>query len=146
MLGLALSSLFALLACRYVGAVPYNEYILAPSSRTLSPVAVYATNGTVTNAIGVTTSGSGSTIFEGASHITYDFGKNIAGVVSVTVGDVSSPNATLALAYAEGSKYIMSTSSDSLRDGGEAVCMRITNPHCAPSARKGVLQSRQRHD
>ncbi|CAD0095313.1 unnamed protein product, partial [Aureobasidium mustum] len=72
----ALTSLLPLTAF----AVPYDEYILAPSQRDLSPVSVYQANGTVLNAAGVTTSGSGDTTFNSVSAVTYDYAKNIGGL------------------------------------------------------------------
>lgn len=70
--GLLLSSLAT--------AAKYDEYILAPSSRTLHPVNVYKINGTVEGADSLT-GGSGSAVFQGQSSVTYDFG-----IVSLTAG------------------------------------------------------------
>lgn len=53
---------------------------------------------------------NGSAQFKGPCSVTYDFGKNVGGVVSVTVGSTSGPGATLELAYTESSIYISNSS------------------------------------
>lgn len=81
----------ALFASVAAAASPYSEYILAPSSRTLHPVSVHKVNGTVTGAetllVG-SNNATGSATFSGLSSVTYDFGKNIAGVASLKIGKV----------------------------------------------------------
>ena len=56
-------------------AARYEQYILAPSSRTLHPVSVYQVNGSVSNADSLTGDSSGNAVFQGQSAVTYDFGK-----------------------------------------------------------------------
>lgn len=70
-----------------VVAGPYSEYILTPASRTLLPATVYNVNGSVTQAASLT-SPPGNATFKGASAVTYDFGKNVAGIVSFNVSTV----------------------------------------------------------
>jgi Bacterial alpha-L-rhamnosidase 6 hairpin glycosidase domain len=102
---------------RLAGAgVPYSEYILAPSSRTVYPSSVFKINGTVTNADSLTQASGGAT-FQGPSAVTFDFSKNIGGFVSLTVGSSSSPNAALAIAYTESSEWISGYSSDGTQNG-----------------------------
>ncbi len=66
--------LFATLASP-ASAAQYEQYILAPSSRTLHPVSVYQVNGSVTNAASLTGDAVGSGVFQDVSAVTYDFGK-----------------------------------------------------------------------
>jgi len=99
------------------GAVPYSEYILAPASRTVYPASVYKVNGTVTGAESLFQA-SGSAVFNGVSSVTFDYGKNIAGVVSVTVGSSSSPDAFIGLTYTESSVWINGHGSDATGDAG----------------------------
>jgi hypothetical protein len=68
-----LTSVVALLAGT-VTAVPYEQYILAPSSRTLHPVSIHATNGTVNGAQSLTGGQAGSATFQPYSAVAYDFG------------------------------------------------------------------------
>ena len=104
-------ALFAFISHTF--AIPYSEYILAPSSRTLYPASVYKVNGTVENAESLTNSAAGNATFTGTnSSVTFDYGKNIAGLVSVTVGTSSSPDAFIGLTYTESSEWISDLGSD----------------------------------
>lgn len=53
----------------------YDEYILAPTSRTIIPSSVYQVNGTVDNAEALLVGAEGTTTFRDDSTVTYDFGK-----------------------------------------------------------------------
>ncbi|KAF8847178.1 Six-hairpin glycosidase [Acephala macrosclerotiorum] len=108
----------AVLGSRLVAAIPYSEYILAPETRTLYPAAVHKVNGTVTNAASLIGSSTGSAVFYGNSSVTFDYGKNIAGVVSVTIANSSSPDALIGLTYTESSLWINGQASDATADAG----------------------------
>lgn len=98
--------------------VPYEEYILAPSSRDLIPASVYQINGSVTNANSLTRStGSGAT-FNGVSSVTLDFGKNVAGLVSLDITSASSSSAVLSVTFTESSLWISSEYSDATGNSG----------------------------
>lgn len=99
-------------------AAQYEQYILAPSSRTLHPVSVHEVNGTVTNAASVTGNNLGSAVFQDVSAVTFDYGKNIAGVVSLTIGDVSDSNQYIGLTYSESSLWVSGAGSDATADSG----------------------------
>lgn len=99
-------------------AIPYSEYILAPASRTVLPSFVHQINGSVTNAIALTEGNNGTAIFDGVSSVTYDFGKNVAGVVSVIAGNSTSPDAKIWLTYTESSTWISGNASDATADAG----------------------------
>lgn len=102
-----------------VQAVPYSEYILAPASRTVFPVSVYRTTGTVDNAEAIADSAAdGSVILSGSSSVTLDFGKNIAGQVSLTTTTSGNANATLGLTYTESSVYVSDIGCDSTANSG----------------------------
>jgi len=79
---------------------------------------VHRVNGTVSNAESLTTKSHGSAIFHGISSVTFDYSKNIAGVVSVTVGTSSSPIAFIGLTYTESSLWINGQASDATADAG----------------------------
>lgn len=103
------------------GVAPYSEHILAPSSRTIYPLSVYRTNGTVTNPQSLLSSNANTTgpaIFNGNSSITFDYGKNIGGIVSITVGSVSSPDAILGVTFTESNLWINGAASDATADAG----------------------------
>lgn len=104
-------------------SVPYEEYILAPPSRTVSPISVYQVSGTVDNAQSLT--GGGTTTFRGSSQgassnssVTLDFGINIAGQVSLTAGESTDPTAAIWLTFSESSLWISSYASDAVSDNG----------------------------
>lgn len=100
---------------------PFSEYILAPSSRSIYPTAVYRTNGTITNSQSLLSSSENTTgpaIFKGNSSITFDYGRNIGGIVSITVGSVSSPNAVLGVTFTESNLWINGAASDATADAG----------------------------
>lgn len=100
-------------------SVPYSEYILAPSSRTVFPVAVHQVNGTVTNSEGLLNGVNSSATFSASSAVTYDFGKNIAGQVSVVAGaSVYSPDAVIGLTYTESSFWIANYGCDGTANSG----------------------------
>lgn len=127
-------------------ATPYDEYILAPSSRTIYPASLHRANGTVTNAqslVGVPSSSSsssanGSAVFRGNSSVTFDYAKNIGGIVSVTVGAVSAPPAILGLTYTESSFWINGAASDATSDAGldSPVWLRVDGPGTYTVARE----------
>jgi hypothetical protein len=104
------------LAC--AARVPYEQYILAPGSRDLIPVSVHQVNGSVTNAKALTRSSGGDTTFHGLSSVTYDFGKNVAGMVSLEVGSSSSSSAILGVTFSESSLYVSSEASDATAGAG----------------------------
>ncbi|THZ93856.1 Six-hairpin glycosidase [Aureobasidium pullulans] len=111
-------------------AVPYAEYILAPSQRDLSPVKVHQANGTVTNAAGVTTSGSGGTTFNSVSAVTYDYTKNIGGLVSFVVSSASDSEQYIGISYTESSLWISPDGSDATQNIAidETLWFKITGP------------------
>lgn len=108
---------FLLLGSAY--AVPYSEYILAPSSRTVNPVSVYNVNGTVDNAEGLLNGVNGTAAFSPASAVTFDFGKNIAGQVSVVVpASSAASDAVIWLTFTESSMWISGNGSDATASDG----------------------------
>jgi hypothetical protein len=102
-----------------VNAIPYDQYILAPKSRALHPVSVYNINGTVTGADSVTGDDFGNVTFQDHSALTYDYGKNIAGVVSLTIGAVSDADQFIGITFSESSLWISGEHSDATADAGQ---------------------------
>ncbi|KAH7377932.1 alpha-L-rhamnosidase, partial [Cadophora sp. MPI-SDFR-AT-0126] len=103
---------------RVVADVPYSHYILAPSSRTIYPTVVHQINGSVTKASSLIGGPNGSASFNGVSSVTFDYTKNIGGVVSVTVGASSSSDAVIGLTYTESNLWINGQGSDATADAG----------------------------
>src|SRR5690242_6166231 len=110
-------------------AVPYEEYILAPRSRTVLPVSVHNTNGSVSNPESLTQA-NGSSTFDGDAATSYDFGKNLAGVVSLNIGAVSDASQYIGVTFSESSFWVSNASSDATADAGkdETLWFHVTEP------------------
>ncbi|KAI8995346.1 bacterial alpha-L-rhamnosidase domain protein [Trametes punicea] len=110
----------ALSAATVAAAAPYQEYILAPPSRTVRPVLVYRQNGLVSSPDSLLDTGEehpGDPLVLGAynSSVTYDFGKNIAGWVNL---NLASRNGSIAITFSESSLWVSSAASDATADAG----------------------------
>ncbi|POS80562.1 hypothetical protein DHEL01_v201024 [Diaporthe helianthi] len=105
-------------------AIPYSEYILAPSSRTVFPVSVYQVGGTVDNAQGLVGGANTTVTISGTnqggqnSSVTLDFGRNIAGQVSLNAPGGGDPSAAVWLTFSESSIWVSSYGSDAISDDG----------------------------
>ncbi|MEW1864107.1 alpha-L-rhamnosidase [Streptomyces sp. NPDC088194] len=97
----------------------WDAFKLSPATRTVSPVAVHATTGTVGNAKDlVRKAGSAATRLSGAgSSVTLDFGKEVGGYVTLTLGAGSDADQKVGLTYSELSTYVSTTSSDGSNGG-----------------------------
>jgi hypothetical protein len=102
-------------------AIPYDQYILAPKSRTLHPVSVHNSYGSVTNPEHLTTSSASNstTLFTGESATAYDFGINIAGIVTLNIASVSNANQYIGVTFSESSLWVSNASSDATADAGK---------------------------
>jgi len=110
--------LLSLLASSLVEAAsPYSQYILAPTSRTLYPQSVFATDGDVTHPADLLEGADGSLTLNNTASVTYDFGKNIEGIVSL---DIVSTAATqfVGVTFTESSLWISTFGSDATADSG----------------------------
>lgn len=117
-------------------AGPWEQYILAPDSRTVRAEAIEATAGPVENPSGAYDDGS-VTLGEG-SQITLDFGVNIGGILNLTFGDDSAA-ARIGVAFSETRKYIerqseASTGGPRGRDGTVWVDAQPGETWTAPEA------------
>jgi hypothetical protein len=109
-------------------SIPYSEYILAPPSRTLYPASVHKVNGIVDNAASLTGT-PGSATFQGPSAVTFDFSKNIAGIVSLDIGKVDA-NQFIGVTFSESSLWISEVGSDATAFSGidETLWFHVTKP------------------
>jgi hypothetical protein len=111
--------LWCLLSFQPIFAILYEQYILTPSLRILRPVSIHNVNGTVTDAVSLTQESGGRATFKDKSGITFDYEKNIAGLVSFTVGKISDQHQFLGLTFSESSLWISGAYSDaSTADAG----------------------------
>ena len=97
------------------GAQPWDAYNLAPSQRTVTPVRVTQTTGTVGNA-GSVLRGRTTTLAGPGSSITLDFGEEVGGLVTLHFTAASAAGLQLGLAFSESSQYI-GTASDASNGG-----------------------------
>ncbi|GIK02051.1 hypothetical protein Aspvir_006094 [Aspergillus viridinutans] len=109
---------FSVVAAAVCTAVPYEEYILAPASRDLIPKRVYHVNGSISDPSALTNTKGGKATFHGVSYVTYDFGHNIAGIVSLDVSQVSSQDAFIGITFSESSLWINNEACDATADAG----------------------------
>jgi hypothetical protein len=114
---LAQLAALALFAGLSSAAAKYDEYILAPSSRTILPASIYKVNGTVDSSEALLSGNTDSATFSDKSSVTLDFGKNIAGIVTFQVTDVDADQ-YIGLAYSESSLWITGEGSDATADAG----------------------------
>ncbi|KAI0768520.1 Six-hairpin glycosidase [Trametes elegans] len=110
---------FAVFVAAAAAAVPYEQYILAPPSRTIRPVSVFRQNEPVSfpNSILESSNNSGDRlVLRGFnSSVSYDFGKNIAGWVNL---NVSSQSGSVGVTFSESSLWVSSEASDATADAG----------------------------
>ncbi|RHZ45704.1 putative alpha-L-rhamnosidase A [Aspergillus thermomutatus] len=99
-------------------ALPYEEYILAPATRELVPDRVYHVNGSISNPSALTNGKGGRATFHSVSSITYDFGRNIAGIVSLDISQVSSEDAFIGVTFSESRLWINNEACDATADAG----------------------------
>ena len=94
-------------------SVPYEQYILAPSSRTVRPTSVYLRSGTLSAEDALLddqiSSGKGLTLYAFNSSVTYDFGKNIAGWINF---NTTSSGGSVGFTFSESSMWVSSEASD----------------------------------
>ncbi|MBS2549353.1 hypothetical protein KGQ19_21035 [Catenulispora sp. NL8] len=91
---------------------------LSPTSRTVRPVAVYATNGNVSNASALLT-GQDTRLTGNGSAVTLDFGKDVAGLVTVDFADAGDSSQSIGLAFSESSLFVGNTSDASSGGGAD---------------------------
>ncbi|CAL3972999.1 unnamed protein product [Diplocarpon coronariae] len=100
-------------------ATKFQEYILAPSCRRITPSAIFAVAGKVENpnALLADVRSSAGSVFSGAnSSVTVDFGRNIAGTVEFDVRSVWGSDEYLGFTFTESSTYISPYYCDATAD------------------------------
>ena len=137
---LAISALLSL-AATTAASVPYHQYILAPSSRTLRPVDIYTQYGPLSSENALLESHKSLTgpplvLHTFNSSVTYDFGKNIAGLVNLIV---ASQNGSVGVTFTESSLWVSSAFSDPSADPtgmDTRLVFNITSPGLYEASRK----------
>ncbi|MBW8794807.1 MAG: hypothetical protein JF597_14725 [Streptomyces sp.] len=99
-------------AATSAGATPGDPYLLAPTSRTLAPVSVYRTAGSVSDPTHVL-SHQAARLNGSGSAVTLDFGKEVGGIVILSFSGASSAGRSVGLAFSESSLYVANSSDNS---------------------------------
>ncbi len=105
-----------------------DPYILAPPSRTVTPIAVLSTSGSVANPTNVLT-GKATTLSGAGAQIVLDFGKEVGGIISLAFTSASA-NSTLGVAFSESSLYVGPNSDNSAGGGNSdgAIPVAVSGP------------------
>ncbi|KAJ7670392.1 Six-hairpin glycosidase-like protein [Mycena rosella] len=90
---------------------PWDAYIQAPTSRTLRSTSIHSADGSIKSP---TTTGALFTTRN--STIVLDFGKQVAGLISVSFGARTFSNAALGVGFSESSQFIAALGSDLSQD------------------------------
>jgi hypothetical protein len=86
-------------------SAPWNAFNYSPATRTLSPVSALI-HGTVTNGASGLLYGQPSRLNGANAGITFDFGKEVAGIVSLKFGAASDAAQSVSLSFSESSQFI----------------------------------------
>ncbi|QRV81298.1 alpha-L-rhamnosidase [Ceratobasidium sp. AG-Ba] len=95
---------------------PWTSYSLSPESRIHTPVSILFANGTVSNPHSLIAQEPYRSLLPPASlhgqsaSLTLDFGKNIAGIPTITFGKESDPGEIFGVAFAESKQFVSRTS------------------------------------
>ncbi|WP_021598860.1 MGH1-like glycoside hydrolase domain-containing protein [Actinomadura welshii] len=116
---------------------PWERYNLSPSSRTLHPVSVFETSGTVDDADAVL-KGRATRLSGAGSSVTLDFGKEVSGLPTLHFAGSEGPR-KVGVAFSESSTYVDTTSDASTggprsRDGALSVDVDGATSYTAPAA------------
>jgi hypothetical protein len=96
---------------------PWDRYNFSPASRTVTPVRVTRSSGTVSDPARLL-SGRPTVLTGTGSSVTLDFGKEVGGLVSLRFTAASGAGQELGLAFSESSQYIGPVSDASNGGGG----------------------------
>ncbi|MGY0021025.1 alpha-L-rhamnosidase-related protein [Streptomyces sp. YJ-C3] len=98
---------------------PWDRFKLSPADRTVRPTSVHGTTGSVDGAKNLAgKSGPAHARLNGkGTSVTLDFGLEVGGYVTITLGQGTDADQVLGLTYSELSTYISTTSSDGSNGG-----------------------------
>ncbi|MDI5963809.1 alpha-L-rhamnosidase-related protein [Streptantibioticus silvisoli] len=97
---------------------PWDAFNLSPASRTVRPVAVRTSTGSVRRGRAPRGGGVGTVRLSGTgASVTLDFGQEVGGFVTLAFGAGTGADQVVALTYAELSTYISTTASDASNGG-----------------------------
>ncbi|KAL5485523.1 hypothetical protein ACEPAI_8165 [Sanghuangporus weigelae] len=109
---LVLSSLFTATALASAPKGPWDAFNYAPESRLVRPTGVFQMVGSVNNATELLSETGAASITGNGSWVTLDFGKEVGGLVSLTIVSRSSEKSSLSLSFTESPLFISPVTSD----------------------------------
>ncbi|GGQ30261.1 hypothetical protein BKA00_002817 [Actinomadura coerulea] len=117
-------------------AAPWQRYNLSPSSRTLHPVSVFRSTGTVADP-GAVLKGRATGLAGAGSSVTLDFGKEVSGLTTLRFAGSDGPQ-KVGVAFSESSTYVDTTSDASTggprsRDGALSVDVDGATSYTTPA-------------
>jgi hypothetical protein len=117
--------------------MPWLTYNYAPSTRTVLPVAAIA-HGKATGVDGGALFGQPIRLTGAGAGVTFDFGREVGGIVSVQFGSASDAAQAVGLAFCESSQYIgpasdLSTGGTGVIDGALAVTVTPASTYTMPA-------------
>ncbi|KAJ3575186.1 hypothetical protein NP233_g1257 [Leucocoprinus birnbaumii] len=89
----------------------WDKFNYAPSSRTVTPVAIHSSNGQITNPSGLIKAQGKTTFSSSGSWLALDFGIEVGGLISLNI-ESASAKSSLTLSFTESPMFIRPTSSD----------------------------------
>jgi alpha-L-rhamnosidase-like protein len=118
-------------------SMPWLAYNYSPSGRTIAP-ATLAVHGNVTGSNPGVLSGQPTRLNGANSGVTFDFGREVGGIVSLKFGATSDSAQSVSLAFTESSQYIGPTSDQSIGpptqvDGALAVTAAPNGTYVMPT-------------
>ncbi|KAL3661204.1 hypothetical protein V7S43_013811 [Phytophthora oleae] len=90
----------AIIAVASGSAAPWEQYIQSPASRDIEPVSIYGSSGSV-NVSDLT-----ATLYGNGSTVTYDFGQQVTGFITLHFGSGTTSDTQLGVAFSESAQYI----------------------------------------
>ncbi|KAL5528784.1 hypothetical protein ACEPAF_7921 [Sanghuangporus sanghuang] len=109
---LVLSGLLTATALASAPKGPWDAFNYAPESRLVRPTGVFQVVGSVNNATELLSETGAASITGNGSWLTLDFGKEVGGLVSLTIVSRSSENSSLSLSFTESPLFISPVTSD----------------------------------
>ncbi|KAL5523451.1 hypothetical protein ACEPAG_7624 [Sanghuangporus baumii] len=109
---LVLGSLLTAIALASAPRGPWDAFNYAPEGRLVRPTGVFQTVGSVNNATELLSETGAASVTGNGSWVTLDFGKEVGGLVSLTIVSRSSENSSLSLSFTESPLFISPVTSD----------------------------------
>ncbi|KAL1971359.1 hypothetical protein VTN77DRAFT_311 [Rasamsonia byssochlamydoides] len=104
----------------------WQQYIVAPKSRRIAPIAILSRSGNVSNAEALITREGVTRLYRAASsddvpQVVLDFGQNVVGFLQISFAGASANNPGIRLAFSETQEYLTKVSDFTRSDNGDTI-------------------------